>query len=219
MKYLQLQVTHSVGSLHPMHAYEISHDDLHGSELLYWNPRLGETNALVFRVWGDPHAYRERLDDRDETLDYSIALGKRGTFYCCVRERLTARDESYVDAFAQETVVVVPPIRYNQDRTIDVTVVGTPSDIELLLSEFPETDAIEVVSVGDYRTRAAREAGALTPRQQEAVEAAVDYGYYSSPREGTVGDVAAELAISTSTAAEHLRKAESTLMARAVDYT
>jgi predicted DNA binding protein len=45
---------------------------------------------------------------------------------------------------------------------------------------------------------------------------AVELGYYGSPRAGTVEDVADELGCARSTAAEHLRKAEATVLSRAV---
>ncbi|WP_435335938.1 helix-turn-helix domain-containing protein [Haloarchaeobius sp. TZWWS8] len=217
MHYLEVRVSHTESSIHPMHAFEVEHDDFHGSELRYWNPSLGETNALVFRVWGDAEVYRDQLERREEALDFSIAPVDSGLFDCCVRERLTARDGPYVDAFAQGTLVVVPPIRYNQDRTVDVTLVGTSGDIDAVLESFPESDMLEVRAVGPFRRQAAGPAASLTRRQRDALRAAVDCGYYESPRTGTVGEVAAELGVSTSTAAEHLRKMEREVMNQVVD--
>jgi len=52
----------------------------------------------------------------------------------------------------------------------------------------------------------------LTDRQQEAVHAALEHGYYEVPREGTVEDVAATLDCAPSTASNHLRKAEARLV-------
>lgn len=48
----------------------------------------------------------------------------------------------------------------------------------------------------------------LTERQAAALAAAVDMGYFDSPRRASVEDVAGRLGISASTAVEHLRKAE-----------
>lgn len=199
--------------MHPMHEFEVESEAFHGSELLCWNSALDETNTMIFRVQGDPEAYRERLARREEVLDFSLSAGERGVFYCCVRERLTERDRAYVEAFARGTLVIVPPVRYNQDGTIDVNVVGASSDVEAAIDEFPnDGDAsVTVISVGEYRTRAGGST-ALTSRQLEAVEAALDCGYYQSPREGTVREVANRLGVSQSTAAEHLRKAEARVM-------
>jgi predicted DNA binding protein len=52
----------------------------------------------------------------------------------------------------------------------------------------------------------------LTDRQREAVEAANDLGYYEIPREASQEDVAERIGCAASTAAEHLRKAETKLL-------
>ena len=216
MRRLRLRVAHSRETLHPMHAFEMHRDDFHGSELLHWNASLGETNALVFRVRGDPDAYRAALAERSEAVAYSVTPAVDGVFYCCVRERLTDRDRTYVDAVARGTVVVVPPVGYNGDGTVDVSLVGSSSDLSAVLNALPGDVDVEVLSVGDYGAHATA-SGALTARQREAVEAAVDRGYYDSPRRATVTDVADDLGVSPSTAAEHLRKAEKGVMARVAD--
>lgn len=53
---------------------------------------------------------------------------------------------------------------------------------------------------------------ALTPRQAEVLLRAVDSGYYEVPRRVPVGPIARRLGIARSTAEEHLRAAESTLV-------
>jgi predicted DNA binding protein len=60
-------------------------------------------------------------------------------------------------------------------------------------------------------------AGGLTDRQREALAEALAAGYYESPRAATVADVGERLDCAPSTAAEHLRKAESTLVRRALE--
>lgn len=212
MDYLRFRIHYSGEPSHPMHEFEMRHDDLHGSELLHWNASIGETNALVFRVRGEPAAYRAKLDRRAETLAYSVTSATDGVFYCCVRERLTDNDRTFVGAFAQGTLVVIPPISYNQDGTTDATVVGTPSDIDAMIDRLPDAIDIEVLSVGEYRTRAGPASERLTDRQREAVEVALACGYYDSPRRGTTSEVASELNVAPSTAAEHLRKAEASVM-------
>lgn len=208
MKCLDLRIRHSDETLHPVHRFEIEHADFHGSELLHWNPSLGEQNTMIFRVRGDPDVYRDVLEDRDETLAYAIAPVGDGVFYCVVCEQLTDRDRAYIDAFVDGTAVVIPPVRYNQDGSIDVTIVGSSQAIEEVHSGLPEDAPIEVRSITDYQTRVPGTMGVLTDRQREAVTIAVECGYYNSPREGRVEEVAEALGVSTSTASEHLRKAE-----------
>lgn len=212
MKQLQLRITHTAETLHPMHTFEICHEDFHGSQLLHWNLSLSETNNMIFRIRGDPESYRARMDDRDDVLSYAITPAENGVFYCCVRERLTERDRTYVDAVVRGTIVVIPPINYNQDGTIDVSLVGSASDLNEVVDDLPEEIGVEVVSFGDYRTQAATGQSILTTRQYEAAKAAVNCGYYESPRQASLDTVADRLDVTPSTTAEHLRKAEKRVM-------
>ena len=50
--------------------------------------------------------------------------------------------------------------------------------------------------------------GQLSPRQREAVEVALEEGYFDVPRGATIEAVAAELDCARATAAEHIQKAE-----------
>lgn len=51
-----------------------------------------------------------------------------------------------------------------------------------------------------------RTASQLSEEQQEALRVAIEKGYFDVPREGTLGDVANELDISTQAASERLRR-------------
>lgn len=53
----------------------------------------------------------------------------------------------------------------------------------------------------------------LTDRQQEVLRAAFDAGYYDCPRATPGADIAAELGVSSATFSEHIRAAESNLLA------
>ena len=61
-----------------------------------------------------------------------------------------------------------------------------------------------------------REASALSPEQEAALRAAVEHGYYESPREVDVGDLAAHLDVPRSTLTYRLRRAEEQLAKRYV---
>ncbi|MFB6270785.1 MAG: helix-turn-helix domain-containing protein, partial [Halobacterium sp.] len=53
--------------------------------------------------------------------------------------------------------------------------------------------------------------------QREAVEAALELGYYDDPRAATQADVADRLDCAASTAGDHLRKAEAKLVRAGMD--
>ncbi|GAB3695041.1 hypothetical protein GCM10028858_05390 [Halorubrum pallidum] len=200
-----------------MHAFEMDHEAIDSAELRHWNTVLDDTNTFVFRVRGDPDPFRAKLEARPSTVEYSLTPVSDGAFDCCVRERATATDEGYIDAFARGSLVVIPPIRFNPDGTTDLTVAGPPADVSGAVADLPDGMRATVRSVGPYRRRAGSPAARLTDRQRAIVDAAVERGYYDSPRDCTVADVAAGFDISPGTAAEHLRKAEATVVRHALD--
>lgn len=91
---------------------------------------------------------------------------------------------------------------------------GDAGDQTVALDEIPEGVTIDVTYVGEF---AASVGDRLSRRQREAVAAAWDVGYYEVPREADVDAVAAELDCALSTASELLRRAESRLVADALD--
>jgi predicted DNA binding protein len=217
MKYVDLRIHHEPETLHPMHAFEMHHEGIERASLLHWNTVLDGTNTMVFRVRGDPEPFRAKLASRDATVAYSLSEAVDGVFYCCVRDHATDADRDYIEAFARGTLVVVPPVAFNPDGTTELTLVGTPADVDAAVEGLPNGLRATVRSVGPYRRRAGPTSPPLTDRQREAVAAAVDCGYYDSPRRGAVADVATELGVSPGTAAEHLRKAEAAVMDRLVE--
>jgi hypothetical protein len=217
MKYARLRIDHDPETLHPMHAFEMEHDRIEAVELCHWNTVFDDTNTFVFRVEGDPDPFRTKLEARPATITYSLTPASNGVFFCCVRDRVTAVDEGFIEAVAQGTLVVKPPVRFNPDGTTDVTLLGAPEDVEEAIDRLPQGMDVTVRSVGPYRRWGGRAAD-LTDRQRDAVTAAVEHGYYDSPREGSVADIADDLGVATGTAAEHLRKAEATIMRQVVGF-
>uniref|UniRef100_UPI001939C836 helix-turn-helix domain-containing protein n=1 Tax=Halobellus captivus TaxID=2592614 RepID=UPI001939C836 len=67
--------------------------------------------------------------------------------------------------------------------------------------------------LGEYDAYREPYVTALTDRQREVLETARELGYYEIPRRTSVREIADELSCSKSTAANHLRKAESRLVA------
>ncbi|TKX78552.1 bacterio-opsin activator [Halorubrum sp. SD626R] len=217
MKYARLRVHHTAETRHPMHAFEMAHDRIDSAELRHWNTVLDETNTFVFRVRGDPDPFRAKLESRPSTVEYSLTPVSDGVFHCCVRERATETDEEFIGAVARGSLVVLPPIRFNPDGTTDLTVAGPAADVSAAVESLPDGMRASVRSVGPYHRRAGPAASRLTDRQRSVVAAAVERGYYDSPRACTVSDVAAEFDIAPGTAAEHLRKAEAAVMRHALD--
>lgn len=90
---------------------------------------------------------------------------------------------------------------------------------EAIEAEIGGTTGVDFVRVGDTVADAAEDIGeeALTPEQDAAVRAAVERGYYETPREIETYELAEELDVPGSTLAYRLRRAESKLATAYVD--
>jgi predicted DNA binding protein len=77
---------------------------------------------------------------------------------------------------------------------------------------------MEMLRTGETATAGGDDSadGELSPEQEAAVRAAVEHGYYESPREVDVGDLASHLDIPRSTLTYRLRRAEEQLAKRHV---
>lgn len=113
------------------------------------------------------------------------------------------------EAFTETDLVAVPPITFLSGRRLTLQVLGSAADVEVVVDALPDGFDIELEAVTAMQPTGGRVG--LTGRQREALAAAERVGYYEIPREGSVSDVANELDISTSTAGDHLRKAEASL--------
>jgi hypothetical protein len=83
------------------------------------------------------------------------------------------------------------------------------------LSELGETlDTLGISYQVGYVQERVPDEQLLTDRQHRLVEAAVDSGYYDTPRECSLTDLAAELDIAKSTASETLHRAEEKIVKR-----
>lgn len=172
--------------------------------------------ALLFHIEGtdpDREAYAATLSDTESVADFALDR-RHDVLYAYVLEHRSPFDRRLAATFSRLDLVVVPPVDFVADGSIRLTVVGRADAVQSAVAAVPPSIDTDVRRVGEFETAvvASSNTARLTARQREAVEAAVDVGYYGSPREGDVGGVAAALGCSTGTAAEHLRKAEARVM-------
>jgi predicted DNA binding protein len=82
-----------------------------------------------------------------------------------------------------------------EDRGVDVTLRGVYSETDPVLSD-------------EY---------GLSSKQRQALQTAVDLGYYDVPRDASLSDVADELGVSTQAASERLRRGIASFVRTAID--
>jgi hypothetical protein len=202
---------------HPMHAFVAERPEYGPTRLLQWNPHGLEANVLLFYVDGPREPYLSALEDVETARAYepSDAAGVDG-FYLFTRERLTGGDRELFAAFTDEDLVVLPPIVYDVDGCIRLTVVGDADALQRTVDRSPDGADVSVVRIRSGVVGGGAPESALSDRQREVLAGAVAAGYYEVPRESTLEDVGERLDAAPSTVAEHLRKAEAALVGRAV---
>ncbi|MBX0322083.1 helix-turn-helix domain-containing protein [Halomicroarcula sp. F13] len=218
MKYVRLSLSMAPEVRHPMHQFVVDHEGYDASYLLRGNEVGDDVQTLLFHVDGHPpDPYRAALDATDHVVEYAISTCPDETFYLYVRDRPSDTGGELVEALTTAGLVVVSPIAYRSDGTMDLTLVGPGGTVQRAVEAVPDGVGVDVREVGEYDSSRFESAAALTDRQFAAVTAAVGCGYYDDPRAGTTADVADRLDCAPGTAAEHLRKAEARVMTRLVD--
>lgn len=182
-----------------------------------WTVTSDHVTAL-FTVDGDRSGFAEELASHPAVASAETERIDDDRFSLLLTLDLTATPivERVFDAMVREGVVVVKPAVY-RDGAVDATLVGDGETLQALLDAVPSFVDVTVHEVGVYRGDPRRAAGVvLTPRQREALRAAIDLGYYDQPSRTTHADVAGELGCAPSTASEHLKKAEAALVRAAL---
>ncbi|WP_459191692.1 helix-turn-helix domain-containing protein [Halosimplex sp. J119] len=216
MRYLRAAVHQEPSVRHPMHQYVVEQEGYSVSRLLQFTPVEEGGSAFLFHVDGDPDPYEPVLQSVESVNEYEISRCPDDTFYLYVREDIPEHSQEFVGAFTQPGLVGVMPIEYRADGTVRLTAVGPAETIQAAVEETPEGMEVEVLEIGEYDARRLDAGSDLTDRQFEAVVAAVECGYYETPREGSVEEVGERLDCAPGTAAELLRRAERSVMQNVV---
>jgi len=213
MRYLRLRTTPDSAVAPELFRLLAASPHATEARLVDWN--LGASYPTVlYSVVGDAEAFRAAMPETPLVRDVEIAEQDDGRFYLLVTADPGGDDlaAGLLDVLQTPGVVVLKPALY-RDGDVHVRMVGTDRALQRFVDDHPDDIEVEVQRLGESVTRPdAPAAASLSDRQREAVEAALDLGYYDDPRAATQADVADRLGCSPSTAGDHLRKAESKLV-------
>ncbi|QSW99975.1 helix-turn-helix domain-containing protein [Haloterrigena alkaliphila] len=211
MKTVRLTLRYDAETIHPMHRFVADSDDFDAYRMVHGNLAGDDDHAFIFHVVGDPDAYAAAMERTEQVGDYDLNRTGERTFTVYVRDVPEDVDERLLDSFTRGSLVVLPPIEYRSDWTVRFSVVGESDDLRRALEGIPDGIEATVGRVGEYDGGDAA-VGSLTDRQREALRTARELGYFDVPRTASVDDVAAALNCAPGTAAEHLRKAEASVI-------
>lgn len=215
MRYVTIELRPTDGeTFHPVGAElatepSIRREAIHNVELLE-----DGTMAMLAEASGDLERYAEILENSPDVLEYSVSGDDRGVAYSHIDgNELT---NYLIERRGKSEFIIDWPVEITEDGAQRITLVGDRDAFASAEPEPPDGTQIEIVEMGEYMPEAKRLFDVLTERQQETLRTAVDVGYYRTPREATIDDVADAIDCAPGTAGEHLRKIEARVFQRIV---
>lgn len=193
-------------------------DTIDQAHVVNWNLSESPT-VFLYHVRGEYDGLVADLEEADYAVDYEILPQGDRECYCFFAGEVTPGSRELLEGFSRRNVLAIPPICLNRNGTITVTLIGTETGVQEAVGAVDDRVAVTIDAVGGEQVATDSVAGALSPRQREAIEAALELGYYDLPRDVVLEDVAGELGCTMETAAEHLRKAEATVITSLFDRT
>lgn len=210
MKHVRVSITAGgrEADIHPMYGLMTNAPFIDYATALQWN-FTGDALGILHYVVGDVDTFEAAVTDVPEVIGYDLVRASEDAFYVYIRDATTDALANLFGPITDGGVVVIPPIRYHEDGKVTFSMFGPDAEIQATLEKVREAVDVTIREVSGLEATAAAVETHLSRRQREAVEAAVELGYYKIPREADHEDIAAVLDCASSTAAEHLRKAES----------
>jgi predicted DNA binding protein len=209
MRYVTLLVRPSDRqAFHPV-GERIVRDPAVTGEAIHRLNDLGDgTVSMLAEVSGDADRYRGILAESPEVHEFTVVEGEGETAYGYSRTETNDLVEHMLDRDRGRALVREMPIELTDSGAQRVTLVGTREAFGRTEYDPPDGVEIEIERTGDYRPEGGRLVDGLTARQREVLEAAVEVGYYETPRQATQEDVAELVGCSPATVGEHLQKVE-----------
>lgn len=175
---------------------------------LHWNVS-GDRLGLLAYAEGDIEAFRDEVRAVPEVLDFETVSAGDGGFYAYLQNELNELSRQLFGTFTRGSLLVLPPLDYGGDGSVTFSVFGPVDEVQAAIEAVPPPFRVTIGEVSGMGATPGLVETMLSPRQREAVEVAVAVGYYDIPRSGDHAAIAARMGCAPSTAAEHLRKAES----------
>lgn len=210
MRQVRLTVTPLDPSVHPFFALTTPEGPIDEAHSLYCNVADTSRPTYLFGIRGDPDRIADALADRSEVVAYDISRDTDDMCYVILQIEVNEFGRAIFDAFSRDSLTLVLPVVYTRGRAT-MELVGAHKALQEFVDALPSDLQVDIEAVGGF-TDGDSAASVLSERQREAVEAALDLGYYQTPSRSTHADIADRLGCSPSTASEHLNRAEAKLV-------
>lgn len=188
------------------------------ARLVDWSMAGGEQSTLLYTVNGDPTTFAKRADDTPGIDSVELSDTTQGQTYALVvmRPLQTPMFAAIYRASSEAGIIVRKPIIY-RDGTMSARVVGDAAALQHSLDVAPDSVEVQIDEIGQIAGHDDNPVINLSDRQREAVESALELGYYNQPRGATHEEIATELDCAPPTASDHLQKAEAKIIRTVTD--
>jgi len=209
MRYLTVLVKPDEGAaFHPL-GKELTDDPSIKRRAIHHIELLDDDTVLLFaEASGSKERYQEIMENSSHVFSYLTAGEDR--WMAVSQFEPTDEVRRSLELQRESLLVMETPIQFTPDDNIKLTYLGTDETFSKLYEYADEMGQLtfDILQVGDYAADKSRFKRVITARQEEIIEAAVDLGYYSDPRQASLADIGEATGISPGTVGEHLRKAE-----------
>lgn len=212
MKQLHLRITPPAEETIPVHRAIQSHESIGDAFLLSGGIDASDPTEL-FSIRGAKSRVLSALEQQPGIRSVECLSTDDQSVYVYVRE--VSQNRTIADAFTERTLVVTLPVQFRMDGAVELSVLGSGSDLQDAVRFVRSRADLTVLAVHEGWTGYGLDV--LTDRQRTVVRAAYEAGYYDYPRTVTQEDIAAAVGVTAGTVAEHLRKAEQALIEQAID--
>jgi len=213
MRYVTLVARPEEGQgFHPV-GERLARDPAVTPEAIHRMNDLGDgTVTMLAEAAGDPERYRAILAESPEVHEFTVADAEGDRAYGYSRIETNDLTEYMLERDRELEFVRDWPIEVLPGGGQRLTLIGTDEAFARAEYDPPAGVDIEIEKTGRYHPEGGRLLDALTGRQREVLVAAVESGYYDTPRRATQEDVADAVDCSPATTGEHLRKVERAVM-------
>jgi predicted DNA binding protein len=208
MRYVRLRVTPVEGAaFHPL-GDELRRDPAVQRERIHRVDLLADgTGVLLAEASGDRERYEAIIEDSAYVHEFAVS-GAEGRWYSYTHFDPTETTRAMMERRRANELVLEFPVSVAEDGSMEVTLLGSQEAFENASATAYDGWDAEILEIGDKPPTLSNLYASLTSRQQEVLEAAVELGYYESPRAATQADVAEAVETTPSTVGEHLQKVE-----------
>jgi predicted DNA binding protein len=213
MKHIRITVRPDVDRAPPFLRYLLEAEAHDEARAIDWNRGDSELSTHIYAVAGDGGRFVNLAQETTgvESVELSAADAQVSYALIELRDAELPIFGGSATAIDRTGLVVRRPLVYRDGR-IHGHIVGDPATLQSTIDDLPESVTVQIDAIQQFPSANVNPATTLSDRPQEALEVAVELGYYDTPREATHTDIAAELDCAPNTASDHLQKGEAKLV-------